>query len=263
MITGICLMVGAACTAKEPKRPNILFVLADDQRNDMLGCVGHPIVQTPHIDRLAEGGVRFSNAFVTTAICMASRASIFTGLTETGHGYTGGPAPATPVIEADVDSSFPVLLRKAGYRVGFFGKQHVKFKEGKQAALERMFDEYEVIMRHPYFKQQPDGSLRHTGELIGDRSVAFLNTHPKEQPFCLYMSFNIAHAEDADRRPGIGHFPWPRAVDGLYEDIEIQAPRLGDARHFEVQPEFMKRSMNRERWYWRWDTPEKYVPISG
>ena len=246
-------------TAKEPQRPNILFILADDQRNDTLGCAGHPIVKTPHIDCLAERGVRFCNAFVTTSICMASRASIFTGLTETGHGYTGGPAPASPVLEADVDTSFPVLLRQAGYRLGFFGKQHVKFQEGKQAALARMFDEHEVIMRRPYFKQQPDGSLPHTGELNGDRSVAFLNTHPKERPFCLYMTFNIAHAEDGDKRPGIGHFPWPKAVDGLYEDVEIPAPRLADPKYFDVQPDFLKNSLNRERWYWRWDTPEKYT----
>ena len=153
-----CIALVAPTAMAEPKRPNILFILADDQRNDTLGCAGHPIVQTPHIDRLAEQGVRFCNAFVTTSVCMASRASIFTGLTEAGHGYTGGPAPATPVIEADVDTSFPVLLRKAGYRLGFFGKQHVKFQEGKQPALARMFDEHEVIMRRPYvryYEQDP------------------------------------------------------------------------------------------------------------
>jgi len=105
----------------------------------------------------------------------------------------------------------------------------------------------------------PDGSKRHCAELIGDRSVAFLKAQPADKPFCLYMSFNISHAEDRDHRPGIGHFPWPKAVDGLYEDITPPLPRLGDPAHFERLPDFLKTSLNRVRWYWRWDTPEKYT----
>lgn len=250
-------MLAAVFTFAE-KRPNILFILVDDQRFDSLGCAGHPVLQTPNIDRLAANGVRFENMFVTTSICMASRACIFTGLTETGHGYTGGGKPATPVIGADVDTSFPTLLRQAGYRTGFFGKQHVKFQEGN-GAMDRMFDVQEKIGRKPYFKQQPDGSERHEAELIGDRSVEFLAAQPKDQPFCLYMSFNVSHAEDGDKRPGIGHFPWPKAVDGMYEDIDPAPPRLGDPKYFEALPGFMQESMNRDRWYWRWDTPEKYA----
>jgi len=71
-------------------RPNILFLLVDDQRNDTLGCAGHPILKTPVIDNLATDGVRFRNAFVTTSICAASRASLLTGLYERTHGYTFG-----------------------------------------------------------------------------------------------------------------------------------------------------------------------------
>ena len=56
-------------------RPNILFLFADDQRYDTLGCAGHPIVQTPTIDRVAADGVRFSNAHATTAVCWGSRVS--------------------------------------------------------------------------------------------------------------------------------------------------------------------------------------------
>lgn len=72
----------------EEKRPNILFFLVDDQRNDMLSVAGHPIIKTPTVDKLAENGIRFTNAFATTPICAASRASIFTGLYEVKHNYT-------------------------------------------------------------------------------------------------------------------------------------------------------------------------------
>ncbi len=252
------VLLGLPCHVWADTQPNLVFILVDDQRNDTLGCAGHEVIKTPNIDRLAAGGVRFERAFVNSSICMASRATIFTGLTETGHGYTGGKWPAIPVQAMDVDTSFPVALRKAGYRTGFYGKQHVQFAESNGAALERMFHEFKVYNGGPHHIQQADGSERHTAELIGDRSVEFLRSQEEGQPFCLYMSFNIAHARDGDHRPGIGHYPWPKSMDGMYEDIVPAPPQLADPKYFEMQPEFLKKSLNRERWYWRWDTPEKY-----
>ena len=61
------------------KRPNIIFLMADDQRWDIMGCMGHPVIKTPNMDRLAAEGVLFENAFLTTSICMASRASVMLG----------------------------------------------------------------------------------------------------------------------------------------------------------------------------------------
>lgn len=71
------------------------------------------------------------------------------------------------------------------------------------------------------------------------------------------MSFNIAHAEDGDRRPGY-HFQWPATEDGLYEDIEPIRPDLDDPKYYDAAPGFLRTSMNRVRYKWRWDTPEKY-----
>jgi hypothetical protein len=72
------------------------------------------------------------------------------------------------------------------------------------------------------------------------------------------MWFNACHAEDGDRRPGIGHFPWPRAVDGMYEGRQMAPPRLNDPGIFDAQPEFLKTTINRERFFWRWNTELKY-----
>ena len=230
-------------------RPNILFLLVDDQRNDTLGCAGHPIIQTPVIDSLAAGGVRFSNAFVTTSICAASRASILTGLYERTHQYTFGTPPLSPAHMAD---SYPALLREAGYCTGFIGKYGVR-TEGKPES--NMFDFFKPHGGYPYFKKQPDGTMRHETELAGDRAIEFLSGNPRGKPFCLSISFNAVHAADDDKK---NHFPWPKAMDGMYEDVEIPAPRLSDSSIFESQPEFLKKSMNRKRYFWRWDTPEKY-----
>ncbi|MFC1502615.1 sulfatase [bacterium] len=243
------LIPGSFFCRKYRTRPNILFLLVDDQRNDTLGCAGHPIIQTPVIDSLAADGVRFSNAFVTTAICAASRASILTGMYERTHQYTFGKPPLSP---AHMSESYPVLLRAAGYRTGFIGKYGVKTGGETESA---MFDFFKPHDGYPYFKQQPDGSLRHETEVAGDRTVEFLAGNPEEQPFCLSISFNASHAADWDME---NHFPWPKAMDGMYEDLEIPAPRLSDPAIFENHPEFLKTSMNRKRYFWRWDTPEKY-----
>jgi arylsulfatase A-like enzyme len=120
------------------------------------------------------------------------------------------------------------------------------------------FDEFHPIGRNPFYKKQEDGTLRHETELIVDRGIEFIKNQPKNKPFAMNMWFNACHAEDGDRRPGIGHFPWPRAMDGMYEEDEISPPRLNDPQIFEKQPDFLKTTINRERFFWRWNTDERY-----
>ena len=235
-------------------RPNILFFFADDQRHDTLGCAGHPILETPTIDKLAEEGVRFTNMFVTRSTCWASRTTILTGLTS--RSSVKGDRSDQIKLEA-LTELFPDLLRDAGYRTGFYGKWHAKMP--KDFKPEEHFDEFERIFRRPYFKTMPDGSKRHETELIADRGIEFLKSHKENnQPFCLNLWFNAGHAEDNDRVPGTGHFPWPKAMDGKYDDVEIPEPRLSDPAIWDAHPEFLKTSNHRERYHWRWDTPEKY-----
>jgi arylsulfatase A-like enzyme len=261
------MLIASVCNAQGPKTgksmpgmrekpPNILFILVDDQRNTSLGCAGHPQIKTPNIDAMAENGVRFENSFVNTPICMASRATLFTGLTTTSHGYYSGLRHGTPVIREDVITSFPALLRQAGYRTAFFGKQHVRFQRGTDG-MGMMFDEAQALRRTPYMKKMPDGSLRHVDEIMGDKSIEFLTSHRQDNPFFLYMSFNISHAEDHDLRPGF-HFQWAKKEDGLYEDVDPNRPDLDDPEYYSSAPDFLRKSMNRHRYKWRWDTPDKY-----
>src|SRR5262249_21604369 len=94
-----------------PCKPNVVFLLTDDQRWDAMGCAGNKLIQTPSMDALARDGVRFRNMFVTTAICAASRASILTGLHERTHRYTFNTKPIT---NEHIATSYPALLKKAG-----------------------------------------------------------------------------------------------------------------------------------------------------
>ncbi|QDT21451.1 Arylsulfatase [Gimesia chilikensis] len=251
LLTALLLLSLGKSEAAE--RPNIVFFFADDQTTSTVGCYGNQVIQTPNIDELAKRGTRFEKAYVSQAICWVSRTTILTGLTGRSYGTPANPEQARPDA---VQTLYTDLLREQGYRTGFYGKWHAKMP--KDFKREAHFDEFEAISRNPYYKKQPDGSLRHETELIVDRGIDFVKSQPKGKPFALNLWFNACHAEDSDRRPGIGHFPWPRTVDGMYEDIEIAPPRLGDPEIFNAQPNFLQTTINRERYFWRWNTPQKY-----
>ncbi|MDD2600428.1 MAG: sulfatase [Kiritimatiellae bacterium] len=245
MLAGVC--------AQAIDRPNIIFFLADDQRSDVLGCYGNQLIKTPTIDRLAAEGVRFENSFCETPICAASRATIFSGLSQRTHGYNFGE----PTVDSKyIAVSYPMVLKTAGYRIGFAGKYGMSFAK---PGLKGEFDFFKEINRSPYLHKMADGTLRHETDLCSDAAIEFIKSTPEETPFCMSVSFNATHAEDNDHRPG-HHFQWPDSTDGMYEDIEIPAPRLGDEKYFKALPAFMQdvKELGRERWYWRWDTPEKY-----
>ncbi|TWT79139.1 Arylsulfatase [Planctomycetes bacterium CA13] len=238
----------APSLANADQRPNIVFFLSDDHRADVLGCAGHPVVKTPNIDHLAARGERFENAFVTTSICAASRATLFTGLFERTHGYTFGKPP---ISAAHVSDSYPAQLKAAGYRTGFVGKFGVKV-EGDQLAINEMFDSFVTVGRG---QQGVGESTQHFTDIAGDKAIEFVATNAADKPFCLSVSFNAAHAQDGDKT---NHYPHPATESELYADIKMPRPELDGGVHFDSQPEFLRDSMNRDRYFWRWDTPEKY-----
>src|SRR5688572_29401335 len=103
----------------EPRRaPNVLLLMADQLRADALGFAGNPIVRTPNLDRLAARGVIFENLFVQTPVCMASRASIFTGR------YPRSIRVPSMGVLPPTETTLGEELRRAGYATGLFGKLH-------------------------------------------------------------------------------------------------------------------------------------------
>ncbi|MCA9005492.1 MAG: sulfatase, partial [Planctomycetaceae bacterium] len=102
------------------KPKNVVFILADDHRYDVMGFLGHPWVETPAMDAMAKEGVYFKNAMVTTSLCSPSRASILTGQYMHNHGVVDNNVPAKPGT-----IFFPQYLQQAGYKTGFFGKWHM------------------------------------------------------------------------------------------------------------------------------------------
>ena len=120
------------------RAPNIVFLLTDDQATITMGCYGNPAVKTPNLDRLANEGVVFDRHYVTTAICMASRANILTGLYEfrTGCNFTKGDLQPKQWLD-----SYPMRFRAAGYRTAFAGKFGVKIV-GQKSLPSEDFDSW-------------------------------------------------------------------------------------------------------------------------
>ncbi|HET7220579.1 MAG TPA: sulfatase [Vicinamibacterales bacterium] len=124
-IIAISLSLGAGCRQAAPARapdtrPNILFILLDDLRWDTLGYAGHRALKTPQIDRIANEGVNFTNAFCTTSLCSPSRASLLSGVYAHRHGVTNNFTEFPASLP-----SFPGVLQQTGYATAYVGKYHM------------------------------------------------------------------------------------------------------------------------------------------
>jgi N-acetylglucosamine-6-sulfatase len=228
--------IGAAAAApaflSQKKRRNLVFILSDDHRFDLMGCMGHPWVQTPHLDRLARGGALFQNAFATTSLCAPSRASILTGLYAHAHGVLDNVSALPPGL-----TTFPHILQKHGYRTAFFGKWHM----GNQSDdAQPGFDRW-IAFRGQGEYRDPlinfDGQRRRTKgyvtDILTEEAARFIRQNTGE-PFLLYLAHKAVH----------GPFtPAPRH-SGLYADAPIPYPRsmANTEENYRGRPEWVRRA---------------------
>ena len=110
-----------------PKRPNFLFIVTDQHRADHLGCYGHPVLKTPHIDSIAGRGRKFDKFYVSCAICQPNRSTMMTGRMPSLHGVRHNGVPLNLQQNTFVD-----LMRSQGYRTALIGKSHLMNMEAKE-----------------------------------------------------------------------------------------------------------------------------------
>jgi len=246
---GICLL-SQTCkqetkNAKE-KKPNIVFLLADDLRWNSLGCMGNPILQTNNIDELSRNGIRFNNAFVTTSICMVSRATLLTGQYMSRHKINEF---GIPLSEEAFQQTYPAILRNAGYWTGFVGKY------GIGNIRESDFD-YSTSYEQKHWFPDGEGDSIHVTERNARDALEFLTRRPKDKPFSLSVSFFATHAQD--NHPD--QYRYQPESDKYYKDDIIPVPVTASDTFFYSLPYFLSTEANegRIRWHWRFDTPGKY-----
>ena len=177
--------LACAQTAGETKRPNILYVTADDL-GEQVGCYGDAIARTPNLDALAAQGARFSNAYITQASCSPSRSSLLTGLYPHQNGQVGlanrgyGMKPDVP--------NLPTLLHEAGYRTGIIGKLHVN---------------PEADFKFDYERKNAKSTL--DVRKVATQAREFIESAKEGEPFFLYLNYFDPHT------------PFQKQVDGLPE----------------------------------------------
>ena len=263
-LAGVCAasVPGYASLAQQPagsapsqERPNIIFLMSDDQRWDAMGCMGNPVIKTPNMDRLAGEGVLFENAFLTTSICMASRASIMLGQFESRHKCNFERPSNRTISYAEFDKSYPRLLQKAGYRTGFIGKfgfavskdkirncplnpdgtrdgRKQLWKEQRYMPTDKFDAWYGFGGQGVYFPEGADG--KHLTRIMGGQAREFLRAGKAGRPFCLSISFKAPHGPTQ---------PDPAYRD-MYKNVEIPRQRNDGDKYFEKLPKVVRE-------YWR------------
>jgi arylsulfatase A-like enzyme len=217
----------SACTKKTKNRPNIVFILADDLGYGDLSCYGQKYFQTPHIDQLAETGMRFTQHYAGSPVCAPSRCVLMTGK-HTGHAWVRGnkqaePSGQLPLPENEV--TFARLLQSSGYKTGCFGKWGLGIAGSSGDPQKHGFDEffgyYDQVLAHNSFpeylyrngeKVDLDNEVHYLDEshwsrglgsystvkrdysndLIFEEALGFLEKN-RENPFFLYFPTTIPH----------------------------------------------------------------------
>jgi N-acetylglucosamine-6-sulfatase len=213
------------------KPRNVVFILADDHRYDAMSFLGHPIVRTPNMDRIAQRGVHLRNAFVTTALCSPSRATILTGLYAHQHKVVdnNSPVPAGTIF-------FPQFLQKAGYQTAMIGKWHMGNDDG---GPQPGFDRWVSFRGQGTYLPTPEGlnvdgrkvpQKGYISDELTDYALEFMQARDKSRPFFLYLSHKGVHQDfvPAERHKGT-----------------LSSPRLAPPRNQAFTPE---EDARRPRW---------------
>ena len=199
------------------RQPNLIFIMSDDHAAHAMSCYGSRINQTPHLDRIADGGMRLDNCFCTNSICTPSRAAILSGTYNHINGVT--------TLATHMDNrilTYPKLMREAGYQTAIFGKWHLG--QGPEHCPTG-FDDWAVlpgqgVYHDPEFIfKGPDGGTRrqikgYATDIITDLAMNWMDRREAEKPFCLMVHHKAPHRHwDPDEKHA-----------HMYDDVEIPEP---------------------------------------
>ncbi len=253
LLVSISLAAATSAVAAEPARPNVLFLISDDLNNS-LGCYGHPHVQTPNLDRLAERGVRFERAYCQFPLCGPSRNSMLTGLYPNSTGIWANQQIFRQTIPSH--QSLPQAFRLAGYFAGRIGKlYHYNVPKSigtnghddpgswelelNPAGCDRLEEEPHIFSLTPgrfggtlSWYASPRADRYHTDGLLAADAEWVLErcARQKDRPFFLAVGFYRPHTPYVSPKPYFDRYPQGQmpVVRGVKEDqADLPAPALG------------------------------------
>lgn len=210
----------AQAAPEQEKRPNVLFVLTDDQPYDMMGCMGrYSYLQTPAQDRLMREGVSFGNYFCVQSLSSPSRASLLTGVYPHIHGVTLHHKDIEPDWQRT--PSYQQILHDAGYQIAFFGKIHMARKEGKEhirpgydhwMSFNGQGTYFDPMMNINGKEQKVNGYIT---DILTEGTLDWLeNKRDKSKPFSICLWHKAVHAPmDCAHRH-----------ENLYQDVDVPNP---------------------------------------
>ncbi len=238
LATVLCVLFAAAPLAKAAdaqRGPNVIFILADDLGWSELGCYGNRFNETPNLDKLASGGVRFTQAYAAAPVCSPFRASLMTGQWPARVGITDYLRPNDPKHLPAKHVTLAEMFKQAGYATGMIGKWHLSGYESHGARQLRPtdhgFDEALITEEdgigggsyfHPYhFNKQITRRLPNPEHLVDRMNVEAVDfiQRRRDEPFFLYLSHYAVHTRLAGRedllakyrrKPGAGDDPKSR-----------------------------------------------------
>ncbi len=193
IMTGAAMVGTASFTdishaEKQANPPNILFIMTDDLPNNAMSCYGSKVNKTPNLDRIADEGMRFDHAYVTTSLCSPSRASILTGT----YPHINGQVLIPRIFDGS-QPTFPQFLQKSTYQTALIGKWHL-------ISEPTGFDYWNILIgQGNYFNPTmvENGSLKeytgYTTDIITDLTIDWLKQRNTEQPFCLLCHHKAPH----------------------------------------------------------------------
>ncbi|MEJ8844902.1 sulfatase [Lacibacter sp. H375] len=235
------------------KKPNIIFIITDDQRWDALGVMGNTILKTPSLDKLAGNGILFQNAYVTTSICCVSRASILTGAYESKHKIHDFETDMSPDV---LKTTYPYQLKQNGYKLGFIGKYGVGVNPPKEVYDFWINTEEGGKMQPDYIQTFANGRRMHDTDTLDNAIQTFLDGYAGKEPFYLSVSFKAPHEQDGNPPQ---YFIQPGYED-LYKDVTIPYPITANEKYWNQFPDFFRTDSNfaRLRWKGLFEAPESY-----
>ena len=205
-----------------PERPNILFMMSDDLGYGDIACYGHPVVKTPHIDRLASQGLRLTSYYAASPICSPSRAGLMTGRTPHRVGVHNWIGDGSPVHLPRGEITVAALLRDAGYDTCHVGKWHLngRFNEPDQPqpndhGFNHWFStQNNAIPSHQNPRNfvrngEPVGELQgFSSHIVAEEAARWLKeTHQREKPFFLYVCFHEPHEVIVSAQEYLDQYP--------------------------------------------------------